>query len=67
MYPNLNGWIARSGLSREVIAEAIGCNLGTLSRKLTGKAPITLKEAKTLKAVTGATDSIETLFEEARK
>lgn len=70
MYPNLNAEFARKGLTLEKAVEelkklGIEMTAPTLSQKKNGKYPITLNEAKALKAITGADLPLEVLFEEA--
>ena len=76
MYPNVEAERTRAGLTLEPIANAWGVTVPTASLKLSGKAPISLREAKILKDliveekkkknITINIDmSIEDLFEEA--
>ena len=51
MYPNLEAERTRAGLLLEPIAEELGITVPTLSLKLNGKYPVTLKEAKKIKAL----------------
>lgn len=62
MYRNLKAEIARSGLSRTAVAEALGISLSTLSCKLAGKSPWLFEEAIKLKQVLGTDILLETLF-----
>ena len=70
MYPNVRAEFARKNLTLEKIVEelqkrGITMTVPTLSLKLNGKYPITLDEAKAIKAITGADIPLEVLFEEA--
>lgn len=70
MYPNYKAELARKGFTLEKLAEEMdkrGCKrtVPTLSQKLTGKQPITLKEAKVMKEVVESDLPIDILFEEA--
>lgn len=70
MFPNFEAEKARKGLTLEKISaemEKRGCGrtVTTLSQKLNGQYPITLNEAKALKAIVGTDLPIEVLFEEA--
>lgn len=65
MYPNLNAELARIGLSRVALATLIGRTPSTLSLKLAGKAPITLKEAAKIKECIGTDMMLEELFQES--
>lgn len=70
MYPNLKAEIARKNLTlkdikNELHKRGFKMTIATLSQKLTGKAKLTLAEAKALKEITGATIPLEELFEEA--
>lgn len=68
MYPNFRAECARKKLTLEKIVEKLrerGYTISVphLSQKLAGKYPITLKEAKDLKAIVETDLSIEELFE----
>lgn len=76
MYPNVEAERTRAGLTLEPIANAWGVTVPTASLKLSGKAPISLREAKILKDLIAEEKkkknitinidmSIEDLFEEA--
>lgn len=65
MYPNVRAEIARKNITMGKLAEELDITLSTLSLKLKGEYPITLKEAKKIKAVLGCDIPLETLFEEA--
>lgn len=76
MYPNVEAERTRAGLTLEPIATAWSVTVPTASLKLSGKAPITLREAKVLKDLiveektkknisVNIDMSLEVLFEEA--
>lgn len=65
MYPNVRAEMARRGLTLEPIARELDVTVSTLSLKLTGKYPVTLKEAKKIKEVLKTDIPLEILFEEA--
>lgn len=76
MYPNVEAERTRAGLTLEPIAKAWGVTVSTASQKLSGKYPVTLREAKILKDLIveektkknisiNIDMSIEVLFEEA--
>lgn len=62
MYRNLEAELARSGLTKQKLAQGIGCTPSTLSMKLSGKAPITLAEAAQIKLIINVDMPIEELF-----
>lgn len=65
MYRNLEAELARAGMTKQKLAQEIGCTPSTLSMKLGGKSPITLSEAARIKHAIGVTVPLEELFEEA--
>lgn len=66
MYPNLKAEFTRKGLTLEKVAPQLNITVSTLSQKMTGKYPFTLKEAKIIKNNVLETDmSIDELFQEA--
>ena len=70
MYPNYKAELARKGITLEKLAEEMERRgykrtVPTLSQKLSGKYPITLDEAKAMKAIVETDLPIEILFEEA--
>lgn len=70
MYPNFNAEFARGNFTLEKLAdemEARGCGrtVPTLSNKLNGKYPITLKEARVMQTIVAPDIPIDILFEEA--
>ena len=64
MYPNLNAERARKGITLDTLADALGVTVGTVSLKLSGKAPITVAEAKVIKATIGVDMPLDELFSE---
>lgn len=67
MYPNVEADKARNKVTLAMIAEAINCTVSTASLKLTGKAPITFKEAVAIKKVIKSDLPLEDLFEEVEE
>lgn len=65
MYPNVRAEIARKNITIGKLAGELDIGLSTLSLKLKGEYPITLNEAKKIKAVLGCDIPLEVLFEEA--
>lgn len=68
MYPNFRAECARKKLTLEKIVEELRkrgykTSVSHLSQKLAGKYPITLAEAKDLKAIVETELSIEELFQ----
>lgn len=64
MYPNLNAERARRNISLEMLAEALHKKVATVSLKLSGKAPISVKEALIIKKTIGTSLPLEILFSE---
>ena len=64
MYPNLRAEMARNKITQGDLSEALGWAPSTASLKVNGKAPITLDEAKVIKAIVKTNLPIEELFEE---
>lgn len=64
MYPNFNAERARRNITLETLSEALDVTVATMSQKLSGKYPITLLEAKKLKAAIGTNLPLEILFSE---
>lgn len=62
MYKNLKTEMARAGMKRAELAEAIGVEYLTLSLKLNGKRDFKLQEAISIKRALGSELSIEELF-----
>lgn len=65
MYPNLRAEMARKNITLADLADSVGVTVSTISQKLNGKFPITLKEAKAIKERIGVDLPLEELFEEA--
>ena len=64
MYPEIRGEMAKKNITLAMIVqnEKVNCNVGTLSLKLNGKAPITLVEAVGIKEALGSELTLEELF-----
>ena len=67
MYPNVEGEKARKKITLAMIANdpRIHCTVSTLSLKLTGKAPLSFKEAVAIKDILNSDLPLEELFKEA--
>lgn len=63
MYPNLEGEMAKKKITRAALADKIHKTPTTLSLKLNGKAPITLKECIEIKKALNTECTIDYLFE----
>lgn len=63
MYKNVKAEMRRRGIILEDLAEALGLTASTVSQKLNGNYPVTLAEAKTIKARLGVDLPLEELFE----
>lgn len=68
MYPNVEAERARRKITLAMIASdpRIDCTVSTMSMKLTGKAPLTLKEAVAIKDILDSDLPLEELFKEAK-
>lgn len=66
MYPNVEAEKARTKTTLAIMANdpRIDCTVSTLSLKLTGKAPLTFKEAVAIKEILNSELTLEELFEE---
>lgn len=64
MYPEIRGEMAKKNITLAMIVQnnKVNCNVGTLSLKLNGKAPITLVEAVGIKEALGSELTLEELF-----
>lgn len=62
MYNNLEAELKRRSIKRKDLAEKLSLSIGTVSQKLTGKAPITLTEAKLIKQILNVNMPLEELF-----
>lgn len=65
MFRNLEAEMARAGMTKQRLAQEIGCTPSTLSLKLSGRAPVILFEAAKIKSAIGVTIPLEELFEES--
>ena len=63
MYLNVKAELARQNLSVVDLSNKTGIRYQTLVEKLNGKYPLTLDEAKSIKAALGVDISMEELFE----
>ena len=63
MYRNLEAEIARAGMNNTELAKAIGVNVGSMSLKLNGHRPFSLKQAIAIKQTLKTELPIEELFE----
>lgn len=63
MYRNLEAEMARAGITRKAIAEHMELRYATLVDKLSGKYPLKLDEAITIKTEFFPSFSLEYLFE----
>lgn len=62
-FRNLEAELKRQNFTREKVAVLWHCSFGTASKKLSGKAPITLNEAFELKNKIAPKIPVEELFE----
>ena len=62
MYLNVKAELARQNLSVVDLSNKTGIRYQTLAEKLNGKYPLTLDEAKKIKAALGVDISMEELF-----
>ena len=62
MYRVLEAEMVLNDVKRQDLADALGLTLGTVSFKLNGKAPITLKEARLIQERVGTTKTLDELF-----
>lgn len=62
MYPNLKNEMVKRKMTQNDLAESIGCTRATMSLKLSGKAPITLDEAFSIKKAVKTRMSLDVLF-----
>ena len=67
MYPNVEAEKARTKTTLAIMANdpRIHCTVSTLSLKLTGKAPLSFKEAVAIKDILNSDLPLEELFKEA--
>ena len=64
MYENIRVEMARKNLTILDIAESVGMNRETLSRKLSGKSSLSLKEAISIQTTCFPDMDVQKLFEE---
>lgn len=62
MFRNLEAEMVLKGFTQGMIAERLGITPTTLSFKLNGKSPISLKECVEIKNIIGSSKRIEELF-----
>lgn len=65
MYPNCKAELARKNITLDKLSKVLGLSVTTTSLKLNGKYPLTLREAKAIKAFLKVDIPLEILFEEA--
>lgn len=65
MYPNCKAELARQDITLDKLAKVLGVTMTTVSLKLNGKYPLTLREAKAIKTFLKVDMPLEELFEEA--
>ena len=65
MYPNCKAELARRDITLEKLAKVLGLTITTVSQKLNGRYPLTLREAKAIKNFLNVDIPLEILFEEA--
>lgn len=67
MYPNVEAERGRRKITLAMMASdpRIDCTVSTMSMKLTGKAPLTFKEAVAIKDILDSDLPLEELFKEA--
>ncbi|MCX0353344.1 helix-turn-helix domain-containing protein [Clostridium perfringens] len=63
MYNNLEAELRRRKILRKDLAKKLNLTIGTISQKLNGKAPITLKEALAIKDFLNVDIPLEKLFD----
>lgn len=63
MYPNLKAELVRRHISVPALAESLGISHGTMYLKLSGKAELTLRQAKQIKDLLGIDLPLEVLFD----
>jgi transcriptional regulator with XRE-family HTH domain len=62
LFPNLDAEMARRKITRNALAERIHKTLTTLSMKLNGKAPLTLKECIEIRDEVNSDCTVDYLF-----
>ena len=63
MYRNLEAELKRKGMTKGALAREMGLTPSTVSLKLNGKSPISLKEANTIKRILKVELPLEELFQ----
>ena len=63
MYSNLRAEMARQSLSLVDLSKMTGIKYQTLANKISGKQPMSLRDAKTIKSALGVEIPIDELFE----
>ena len=64
MYPNLRAEMVRKNITVEQLAEFLGIDISTLSRKLNGKSGFTFRETLTINDFLQTEMPVEVLFEQ---
>lgn len=64
MYPNLRAEMVRKNITVEQLAEFLGIDISTLSRKLNGKSGFTFRETLMIKDFLQTEMPVEVLFEQ---
>ena len=62
IYPNLKAEMARQNLSQSELADKVGRTRSTMSLKLSGKSPISLDEAFSIKQALQTRLTLDVLF-----
>lgn len=62
-YPNLRAEMARAGMTICSLSGALGMDRNRLSRKLSGRTPLSLDEAIRIRAAIHSTLTLEELFD----
>ena len=62
MYRNLAAEMARNGVTRKDLAHVLGCTVGTVGQKLTGKTDFNFAEANKIMRYLGVDMPIDLLF-----
>lgn len=65
MYPNLKAELARRDITVAELAERTGINYQTLAKKISGKAPIAINEARIIRDAIDKELTVDYLFQEA--
>lgn len=63
IYRNLAAVMVRNGVTRKDLAQVLGCTVGTVGQKLTGKTDFNFAEAKKIKRYLGVDMPIDVLFD----